>query len=266
MSDKPTIREAWEAGFKLCRSYGDNHWHWDGEQREQRWREYLEGVNPIQPLALQPSAAPALDVALVLDRLSIRIRKRDAAMGECVCISRTDSTRCEVCQWRQEEADLASLAKVAIENLSAEVARLRALQETPRQEGGWGVYLDPARQSWPGFLVVNGDAFITVVAGTPQNCDDSRRLALRIKDALQTPEQIWQPISTAPWERKILVAYGREVFPAVHRKAGDGFSARWNGPNADDFTFGGPSHWMPLPAPPQATYADASAAMAKEKL
>ena len=55
---QPTIREAWEAGFKLCRSYGDNHWHWDGEQKEQRWREYLDGVNPIQPLAEVASPPP----------------------------------------------------------------------------------------------------------------------------------------------------------------------------------------------------------------
>lgn len=34
-------RQAWEAGFQLCRSYGDNHAHFDGEQKEARWRRYL---------------------------------------------------------------------------------------------------------------------------------------------------------------------------------------------------------------------------------
>jgi hypothetical protein len=33
-------RVAWEAGFRLCRSYGDNHAHFDGEQKERRWLEY----------------------------------------------------------------------------------------------------------------------------------------------------------------------------------------------------------------------------------
>lgn len=35
-------RNAWEAGFALCRSYGDNHIHFDGEQKERYWRAFLE--------------------------------------------------------------------------------------------------------------------------------------------------------------------------------------------------------------------------------
>jgi hypothetical protein len=34
-------REAWEAGFRLCRSYGDNHAHFDGEQKERQWDAFL---------------------------------------------------------------------------------------------------------------------------------------------------------------------------------------------------------------------------------
>jgi hypothetical protein len=30
-------RKAWEDGFKLCRSYGDNWFHFDGEQKERQW-------------------------------------------------------------------------------------------------------------------------------------------------------------------------------------------------------------------------------------
>lgn len=35
------LRAAWEAGFALCRSYGDNHAHFDGEQKERHWLAYL---------------------------------------------------------------------------------------------------------------------------------------------------------------------------------------------------------------------------------
>ncbi len=31
---KEEIRFAWEEGFKLCRSYADNHFHFQGEQKE----------------------------------------------------------------------------------------------------------------------------------------------------------------------------------------------------------------------------------------
>lgn len=31
------IRQAWQEGFDLCRRYGDNHAHFDGEQKERHW-------------------------------------------------------------------------------------------------------------------------------------------------------------------------------------------------------------------------------------
>jgi hypothetical protein len=34
------IREAWEAGFKLAVSYGDNWIHFDGEQKERQWETW----------------------------------------------------------------------------------------------------------------------------------------------------------------------------------------------------------------------------------
>ncbi len=56
--DLVALRHAWEAGFRLCRNYGDNHHHWDGEQREQRWRGYLASVDavwsPAPPVAETP--------------------------------------------------------------------------------------------------------------------------------------------------------------------------------------------------------------------
>ena len=37
-------KEAWEAGFRLCRAYGDNHIHFEGEQKARHWRRFLEGA------------------------------------------------------------------------------------------------------------------------------------------------------------------------------------------------------------------------------
>lgn len=34
-------RRAWEAGFRLAVVYGDNHIHFDGEQKEKQWARYL---------------------------------------------------------------------------------------------------------------------------------------------------------------------------------------------------------------------------------
>jgi hypothetical protein len=52
-------RPAWEAGFRLCRSYGDNHAHFDGAQKEAQWLTFLQAteattsevfaVDPIDP-------------------------------------------------------------------------------------------------------------------------------------------------------------------------------------------------------------------------
>lgn len=38
------LRVAWEAGFKLCRGYADNHVHFQGEQKERQWLEFLAGL------------------------------------------------------------------------------------------------------------------------------------------------------------------------------------------------------------------------------
>lgn len=62
--DLVALRHAWEAGFRLCRNYGDNHHHWDGEQREQRWRGYLASVDaawsPAPPVAETPHPASVI--------------------------------------------------------------------------------------------------------------------------------------------------------------------------------------------------------------
>lgn len=50
MSERETaLRAAWEAGFKLAVSYGDNWIHFDGDQKERKWKAYL---------AAQPVDAP----------------------------------------------------------------------------------------------------------------------------------------------------------------------------------------------------------------
>lgn len=39
---KAALRSAWEEGFRLCRSYGDNHAYFEGDQKERQWRDCLE--------------------------------------------------------------------------------------------------------------------------------------------------------------------------------------------------------------------------------
>jgi hypothetical protein len=55
---EPDIRHAWEAGFRLCRAYGDNHAHFDGEQKERHWQQYLHERSVLRkPHALPTGAA-----------------------------------------------------------------------------------------------------------------------------------------------------------------------------------------------------------------
>jgi hypothetical protein len=53
MSTRETERAAWEAGFKLAVGYGDNWFHFHGEQKERQWNEYLasSAVQPEPPNA-----------------------------------------------------------------------------------------------------------------------------------------------------------------------------------------------------------------------
>lgn len=39
-------RHAWEAGFNLAVSYGDNWIHFDGEQKERQWKAYCAEAKP----------------------------------------------------------------------------------------------------------------------------------------------------------------------------------------------------------------------------
>ena len=59
--DDLALRHAWEAGFRLCRSYGDNHHHFDGEQKERRWRDYIKGLAAPAPVAAPAPETPAPD-------------------------------------------------------------------------------------------------------------------------------------------------------------------------------------------------------------
>lgn len=51
--NSPTPRQAWEAGFTLAVGYGDNHVHFQGEQKERQWQRLLK-----EYAALPASAAP----------------------------------------------------------------------------------------------------------------------------------------------------------------------------------------------------------------
>lgn len=50
------IRRAWEAGFELCRSYGDNWKHFEGEQKEHHWQKLIWTMTPAisQPEPTMP--------------------------------------------------------------------------------------------------------------------------------------------------------------------------------------------------------------------
>jgi len=60
MSREQRERNAWEAGFRLCRAYGDNHPHFDGEQKERQWQAYWRTVSgePTPPATPQPETEP----------------------------------------------------------------------------------------------------------------------------------------------------------------------------------------------------------------
>lgn len=39
------LRIAWEAGFKIAVRYNDNYVHFDGEQKEREWQEFLKTLS-----------------------------------------------------------------------------------------------------------------------------------------------------------------------------------------------------------------------------
>jgi hypothetical protein len=105
-------------------------------------------------------------------------------------------------------------------------------------------------------------AIIEAQANFIKAAEMERDAARAERDALQERAQQWRQIETAPKEPKHdaprIIAYWREsgwteiVFWSDYREAwcaGDGGwgSDRWRGENA-------PTHWMPLPAPPEATH------------
>lgn len=42
-----SLRLAWEAGFRLCRSYGDHHAHFEGAQKELQWLAFVEALGVV---------------------------------------------------------------------------------------------------------------------------------------------------------------------------------------------------------------------------
>lgn len=53
MTDHERIlsKAAWISGFNLCRSYGDNWGHFQGEQLERMWQIFLKHNDP--PITVQ---------------------------------------------------------------------------------------------------------------------------------------------------------------------------------------------------------------------
>jgi hypothetical protein len=57
------LRKAWDYGIALARSYRDNLFHLEGEQKERQWQKFLGNSG----LAAPPDPAPGLREALTED-------------------------------------------------------------------------------------------------------------------------------------------------------------------------------------------------------
>lgn len=77
-------RVAWEAGFNLALSYGDNWVHFDGERRETQWRRYKETQAADLALATGelrvPLPEPGTDSARLL--IANRLLKSELAAAQ----------------------------------------------------------------------------------------------------------------------------------------------------------------------------------------
>lgn len=60
----------------------------------------------------------------------------------------------------------------------------------------------------------------------------------------------WQPIETAPKDGSQILLYGRVDSDRAFRHIGF-WSERWNDWLDMTMSFSVPTHWMPLPAPPE---------------
>ena len=82
--------------------------------------------------------------------------------------------------------------------------------------------------------------------------DDTTPAKVRLTDGLGA----WQPIETAPKDGTNVLLVNRKGNMATGLWRGRGVMAGWwlrggNGPNVFFNDHHGPTHWMPLPAPPQ---------------
>ena len=85
--------------------------------------------------------------------------------------------------------------------------------------------------------------------------DDTTPAKVRLTDGLGA----WQPIETAPKDGTNVLLVNRKGNMATGLWQGRGVMAGWwlrggNGPNVFFNDHHGPTHWMPLPAPPQSAY------------
>lgn len=103
--DDLALRHAWEAGFRLCRSYGDNHHHFDGEQKERRWRDYIKGLAAPAPVAAPtPPETPAPDAMPEIefgDDVVWQTKPKPERVAEVICAGSRYEKRMTIHEWRE---------------------------------------------------------------------------------------------------------------------------------------------------------------------
>lgn len=62
---------------------------------------------------------------------------------------------------------------------------------------------------------------------------------------------MWQPIETAPKDRENVLCYEPSVGVFIGSADDDRGAAHWTVDWDDQFTKMNPTHWMPLPQPPE---------------
>lgn len=96
-------------------------------------------------------------------------------------------------------------------------------------------------------LVANGIGNMPILK---DRAKDDCRILSEAMDVLDQIENPWQPIETAPASNEVLVLIGIDIFSAYQNTLGQWVAQDPSG-GGQCFLYGKPTHWMPLPQPPQ---------------